>query len=118
MDSFQGMVKRDIRERKFNGEFCTSGGSCNGCPFLKLNGMLNRICTLYRLIPIKSHEKYVRVAPCIDNAEPPVKRYYTVNHVCVIATSENEATCIYRKQNNEDITRIIEGAVIEYESLI
>ena len=115
-------VKRELGNRKFgckNESACRTGGTCLGCPFLKMNVGKQMICTLYRLVPaITRKGEYSRVAPCLEDSPPPVKRIYLVNSmVSVLATSKDEAKEIYLDAEGEGavVSNVEECGAVEFE---
>ena len=84
-----------------------------------MNASKRKICTLYRLVPVRNSKgEYERVAPCLDNMPPPVKRVYAVNSLApVVATSPDEAMQIYLGFHGSDaiISTVKEGEEVEYE---
>ena len=122
MNCYSAHVKRDLSNRKFgckNESICRTGGTCLGCPFLKMNVSKRKICTLYRLVPaINSKGEYKRVSPCLENSPPPVKRIYLVNSLTsVLATSKDEAKEIYLEAEGKGavVSNIEECEEVEYE---
>ena len=122
MNSYSAYIKRDLSNRKFgckNESICRTGGTCLGCPFLKMNANKRKICTLYRLVPvINSEGEYKRVVPCLENSPPPVKRVYVVNSLApVVATSPDEARQIYLGAHGSDVmvSTVEECEEVEYE---
>ena len=128
MDGFSGQVKRDLSERKFNSkdeQCCRTGGRVHGCPFFRLSGSLEWVCTLYRLSPQFNNrtKRYKRANACLKNKEPPTKKryfiHYTTGHICeVVATSKEEAHEISSKSHKGSVENIEEGDVVEYENLV
>ena len=127
MDLYSGRIKRDLSKRRFNKtdvECCCTGGSNLGCPFLRTNTHMDRVCILYRSRLKQTYNyHFKRVALCRKNAEPPIKRQY---EICASkkfeATSSEEARRLFYQTINQgtvpNIVAVREGDIVEFEDLI
>ena len=124
MNLYSGRVRRDLSERRFNKvnpNYCCTGGSNLGCPFLRTNKRIEMICTLYRSKPMLGKEnQFHRVVPCKENTEAPAIRNYVIHaSKNIIAASSEEARKLFCQTFREGITinTVEEGQIAEYENI-
>ena len=107
MNQYSGRVKRDLSERRFskaNADYCCTGGSNLGCPFLRTNKLMEKICALYRAKPkLVNYNQYNRVISCIENACPPTIKNYKIHASRnIFSTSKEEAgNCLTKLTRRE-----------------
>ena len=124
MEPYSGRVQRDLSERRFNkadASYCCTGGLNLGCPFLRTNKHLERVCALYRSKPkLALGNHYSRVEACRKDAEAPTVRNYVIHATKkVMASSPEEARNQFYRRPNEGITidTVEEGSIVEHEGV-
>ena len=124
MEPYSGRVLRDLSERRFNKTnacYCLTGGSVLGCPFLRTNKHMEKICTLYRSkLKLDLNNHYSRVSACKKNHEVPIIKNYIIHASKKIkAISPNEARKTFYQlfKDGMIINSVEEGKTEDYEDV-
>ena len=124
MNIYSARATRNLSERRFdktNTSYCRTGGSNLGCPFLRTNKRMEKICSLYRAKPrLDEDNLYSRVVLCKEHATPPTIKDYVIHAVRnIIASSSEEARELFCQayKGGIKITTVEEGKIAEHEDI-